>query len=202
MAHKDSLQLHPSIKYRSSQLKYPLFLRKRSVKIILTAANRGMRLPVKYTSKSPLLDTLPETLEGGCCLHALPVYDDTCFGLCLLFLLTFGLWLFLWMKWQPAPVFLPVKSHGWKNLASYNPKGHKEWDTTEWLSLHTDLTQNSYNPCNFPSHKSISYFNGKGGLFMGSWMEDGHQKDQDVWNFQFHSPVLQRGRGTRKWVNN
>ena len=34
-------------------------------------------------------------------------------------------------KWQPTPVFLPGKSHGWKNLVGYSPWGRKESDTTE-----------------------------------------------------------------------
>ena len=33
-------------------------------------------------------------------------------------------------KWQPAPAFLPGKSHGQRSLASYSPRGHKESDTT------------------------------------------------------------------------
>ena len=33
-------------------------------------------------------------------------------------------------KWQPAPGFLPGKSHGQRNLVGYSP-GHKELDTTE-----------------------------------------------------------------------
>ena len=40
-------------------------------------------------------------------------------------------------KWQLTPVFLPGKSHGWRNLVSYSPWGRKESDTTERLhSLH------------------------------------------------------------------
>ena len=35
------------------------------------------------------------------------------------------------MKWQPTPAFLPEKSHGQRNLVGYDPKGHKESDTTE-----------------------------------------------------------------------
>ena len=34
-------------------------------------------------------------------------------------------------KWQPAPVFLPGKSHGQRSLVGYSPRGHKELDTTE-----------------------------------------------------------------------
>ena len=29
-------------------------------------------------------------------------------------------------KRQPSPVFLPGKSHRWRSLAAYSPKGHKE----------------------------------------------------------------------------
>ena len=38
-------------------------------------------------------------------------------------------------KWQPTPVFLPGKSHGWRSLAGYSPWDHKESDTTEWLHI-------------------------------------------------------------------
>ena len=39
----------------------------------------------------------------------------------------------LWRrKWQPTPVFLPGKSHGW-SLVGYSPWGRKESGTTEWL---------------------------------------------------------------------
>ena len=37
--------------------------------------------------------------------------------------------------WQPAPVFLPGKPHGQRILAGYSSWGHKEWDTTEQLTL-------------------------------------------------------------------
>ncbi|KAB0339956.1 hypothetical protein FD754_023520 [Muntiacus muntjak] len=29
-------------------------------------------------------------------------------------------------KWQPTPVFLPRKSHGWRSLAGYSPWGHSQ----------------------------------------------------------------------------
>ena len=38
-------------------------------------------------------------------------------------------------KWQPAPVFLPEKSHGQSSLADYSPWGWKELDTTKCLCL-------------------------------------------------------------------
>ena len=37
-------------------------------------------------------------------------------------------------KWQPTPVFLPGESHGQRSLAGYSPWGHKESDTTKWLT--------------------------------------------------------------------
>ena len=39
-------------------------------------------------------------------------------------------------KWQPTPVFLPGKSHGWRSLVGYSPWGRKESDMTEQLHFH------------------------------------------------------------------
>ena len=53
-------------------------------------------------------------------------------------------WRILWMEepgrlqsweWQPIPVFLPRKSHGQRSLAGYSPKGCKQSDSTEQLSM-------------------------------------------------------------------
>ena len=47
-------------------------------------------------------------------------------------------------KWQPMPVLLPGKSHGWRSLVGYSLWGCKEADTTEPLcfaSLHFKQTQ-------------------------------------------------------------
>ena len=32
-------------------------------------------------------------------------------------------------KWQPIPVFLPEKSHGWRSLVGCSPWGREELDT-------------------------------------------------------------------------
>ena len=39
-------------------------------------------------------------------------------------------------QWQPTPVLLPGKSHGWRSLVGCSPWHRKEWDTTEWLHFH------------------------------------------------------------------
>ena len=39
-------------------------------------------------------------------------------------------------KWQPTPVFLSGKSHGWRNLIGYSPWGRKQLNTTEQLHFH------------------------------------------------------------------
>ena len=39
-------------------------------------------------------------------------------------------------QWQPTPVLLPEKSHGWRNLVGYSPWGRKESDTAERLHFH------------------------------------------------------------------
>ena len=43
----------------------------------------------------------------------------------------------LWRRqWQPTPVLLPGKSHGWRSLVDYSPWDCKESDTTERLHFH------------------------------------------------------------------
>ena len=47
----------------------------------------------------------------------------------------------LWRrKWQPTPVFLPGKSHGWKSLVGYSLWGREESDMTEQLHFHFSLS--------------------------------------------------------------
>ena len=48
---------------------------------------------------------------------------------------TFG-HLLKFMKWQPTPVFLPGKPHGWRSLVGYSAWSRKESDTTERLHFH------------------------------------------------------------------
>ena len=40
-------------------------------------------------------------------------------------------------EWLFTPVALPRKFHGQRSLMDYSPRGHKELDTTEWLSTYT-----------------------------------------------------------------
>ena len=42
-------------------------------------------------------------------------------------------------RWQPTPVLLPGKSHGWRSLVGCSPWGCKESDTTERLHFHFSL---------------------------------------------------------------
>ena len=42
-------------------------------------------------------------------------------------------------KWQPTPIFLPVKSHGQRSLVGYSSKGSKESDMTEHAQKHKSL---------------------------------------------------------------
>ena len=39
-------------------------------------------------------------------------------------------------EWSPTPVFLPEEFCEQRSLVGYSPWGHKESDTTEWLSLY------------------------------------------------------------------
>ena len=40
-------------------------------------------------------------------------------------------------QWQPTPVLLPGKSHGWRSLVGCSPWGREESDMTERLPLST-----------------------------------------------------------------
>ena len=51
------------------------------------------------------------------------------------------LYLHLWRShWQPTPVLLPGKSHGWRSLVGWSPWGRQESDRTEWLHFHFSLS--------------------------------------------------------------
>ena len=43
-------------------------------------------------------------------------------------------------QWQPTPVLLPGKSHGWRSLVGCSPWGCQESDTTERLHFHFSLS--------------------------------------------------------------
>ena len=43
-------------------------------------------------------------------------------------------------QWQPTPVLLPGKSHGWRILAGCSPWGREESDMTERLHFHFPLS--------------------------------------------------------------
>ena len=68
----------------------------------------------------------------------------------------------LWRKWQPTPVFLPGKSHGQKSLVGYSPWGHKELDTTEWLTHSLGLEWK----LTFPRPVATAEFSNFAGIFV------------------------------------
>ena len=49
-------------------------------------------------------------------------------------------------KWQPAPVFLPGKSHGQRGLAGYSPKSCKESDMTKYAGMAKNMVLVVKNP--------------------------------------------------------
>ena len=79
------------------------------------------------TQKTAVLrETFPDSSAGKVCLQC---RRRGRFG--------FDPWvgMILWgRKWQPAPEFLPVESHGQRSLAGYSPWGRRESDTNEYTS--------------------------------------------------------------------
>ena len=47
-------------------------------------------------------------------------------------------------KWQPAPVFLPGKSHGQRILAGYKPWSHRESDKPDCAHTHRLMYLNCF----------------------------------------------------------
>ena len=55
------------------------------------------------------------------------------------------------IKWQPAPVFLPGKHHGKRNLAGNSPWSRIESDMTERLSTHTHTHTHTHSAAHLES---------------------------------------------------
>ena len=47
-------------------------------------------------------------------------------------------------RWQPAPVLLLGKSHGWRCLVGYSPWGHKESDMTYQLNNNSKIIRRKF----------------------------------------------------------
>ena len=55
-------------------------------------------------------------------------------------------------KWQPTPILLPGKSHGWRSLVGYSPWSRKESNVTEQLHF----TSHWKNGVLFPRRPSLT----------------------------------------------
>ena len=53
------------------------------------------------------------------------------------FMKKINIWVLVASQWQPTPVLLPGKSHGWRSLVGCSPWGRWESDTTKWLPTFT-----------------------------------------------------------------
>ena len=52
-------------------------------------------------------------------------------------------------KWQPTPILLPEKFHGWRSLVGYSPWDRKESDKTEqihFLSFYSSFWRRTWQP--------------------------------------------------------
>ena len=71
------------------------------------------------------------------------IVAKACFWL-IFIVLTFSFYCYSLMnfcpQWQPTPVLLPRKSHGWRSLVGYSPLGRKESDMNERLHFHFSLS--------------------------------------------------------------
>ena len=70
-------------------------------------------------------------------------------------------------KWQPAPVFLPGKSHGQRSLAGYSPWGRKELDRTQRMHAHMRMRTHTH------THTSGWKMDESNPAHTHKWLEDG-----------------------------
>ena len=78
------------------------------------------------------------------CHLYLPIQFITCTGILFLYMdsLYYPVSFHFWRRqWQPTPVLLPGKSHGWRGLVGCSPWGRQESDTTERLHFHFSLSR-------------------------------------------------------------
>ena len=64
-------------------------------------------------------------------------------------------------QWHPTPVLLLRKSHRWRSLVGYSPRGRQESYTTEWLHFHFHALEKE-----MATHSSVLAWRITG---MGAW---------------------------------
>ena len=77
-------------------------------------------------------------------------------------------WLPWRRKWQPTPVLLPRKFHGWGSLVGYSPWGRKELDTTERVH-HNDTTMVAHSQVRTSGRSTVLVYYVLGGLMETSY---------------------------------
>ena len=95
-------------------------------------------------------------------------------------------------KWQPTPVLLPGKSHGWRSLVGYSPWGCKESDTTERLHFHFSLTHSHIFQVKHPWMQTANY-----SCQVRYWKGEMRKKQgqEKIAKARRHIHVVQRKRG-------
>ena len=77
----------------------------------------------------------------------------------------------LWRRrWQPTPVLLPGKFHGWGSLVGCGPRGHKESEATEqlhFLSFYSSFWRRKWQPT--PVFLPGEYHGQRGLVGCGLW---------------------------------
>ena len=84
-------------------------------------------------------------LISSASVRSIPFFVLCCAHLCMkcsLGISTFKRSLvFAWRRqWQPTPILLPGKSHGWRSLVGCSPWAPEQLDTTERLHFHFSLS--------------------------------------------------------------
>ena len=101
-------------------------------------------------------------------------------------------------KWQPTPEILPGEFHGQRNLTGFSPWGHRELDTTEWLT-HTQLSYAlKYRRSSTHNCTPLQYSCLENPMDRGAWKAAVHGVAKDTTerlHFHFSLPCIGEGNG-------
>ena len=106
--------------------------------VLMISAGRLRSQICFYLSSSSLnLFILSSFKDAWSCSESMTSFGDNqiCSGIRLYY--SFNHWR---RQWQPTPVLLSGKSHGWRSLVGCSPWGHWESDRTERLHFHFPLS--------------------------------------------------------------
>jgi len=96
----------------------------------------NVRIPLKEDTDGKFLHIDDQSIIAICTM--IGVYILYILYIYYIYIFQRRQWCIQRRQWQPTPVLLPGKFHGWRSLVGCSPWGHEESDTTE--QFHFDFS--------------------------------------------------------------